>query len=85
LLAILAFSAAIILTIGITAAKIYISPDPYGARDIISQHFYDKNYNLLDSSQKADVDWFIGLPSSSQERNSLFNEWLFDFNQWLIK
>ena len=72
----------IILVIGIGAAHIYTNSPSLEARNQVSQFFYGKNYNELNSYEKSEVDSLLELPPDIQQQNSQFREWLV---KWIAK
>jgi len=84
LLAVLGFSAVMILTVGIGAARIYTSPDPTGTRDYFSRVLFDKSYAQLTSIERAELDELFPPPTVEQ-RHRLFRDWLSDLNQWVVR
>lgn len=83
-LAVLVLSAAMILTIGVGAARIYTSSDPTGMREQFCRAVYDKSYAQLTSIERARIDE-VFPPPTMKERDNAFRSWLSDLNQWVIR
>jgi hypothetical protein len=81
-LILLGIAGILILVIGIGAAHIYTNSPSLDARNQVSQLFYGKNYDELNSYAKSEVDSLLGVPPDIQQQNAQFREWLV---KWIAK